>query len=480
MGIRLYEHQSFSFHAGDQEEILRSLASWTVPSPFFEKLESLKTKAFNNSSNRFVVDKKESTFQVKADYCIGMDWLGSTEEYIYVEPKINKATARIFDDATNNENEEESLTNDDQKSPELLELDYLKMLFQVTAIKESSLEANNLLQIDWTAKHIKIEQKDDKLTPFLVIQFLQSLKSIVKKGLKKNYYKTTENLSNKVKGKILIGSHIKQNVFKNKLTNTYCEYQIFGENHVENRFLKKVLHFVITYVENHKLLFDHNYVILQQAISYCRPAFEQISDICTDTEIKSTKKNPFYKDYEDALEMGCYILKRFAYNISNATTQSITTPPFWIDMPRLFELYVYSKMIEHNSEYKKEIHYQFSTYGNALDILVAKPNHQMVIDAKYKLIYGGGHLHQDIRQVAGYARLNKVRKQLNVTDDSTIDCLIIYPDMENGIEKLTLETIMENRSPITAYHKVYKLGVKLPTIQNDRKSNVDYKYYKGE
>lgn len=91
----------------------------------------------------------------------------------------------------------------------------------------------------------------------------------------------------------------------------------------------------------------------------------------------------------------------------------------------------------------------------------------MVIDAKYKLHYKSGHLHEDIRQVAGYARLNKVREKLQVTDDRNIDCLIIYPDMENGLDVLSLENIKENRLPIQAYFNVFKLGVKLPFILED-------------
>lgn len=133
-------------------------------------------------------------------------------------------------------------------------------------------------------------------------------------------------------------------------------------------------------------------------------------------------------------------------------------------MPRLFEMYVFSKMIEDNPDSKRDILYQFSTYGNALDILVSKDGYQMVIDAKYKLHYQNSHLHQDIRQVAGYARLNKVRDKLNVTDDSNVDCLIIYPDIKNGTDDFTLVNIIDKREPIKVYHKVYKLGVKLPLI----------------
>ena len=121
-------------------------------------------------------------------------------------------------------------------------------------------------------------------------------------------------------------------------------------------------------------------------------------------------------------------------------------------------------MIENNSDLKKGIHYQFSTYGNALDILVSSDKYQMVIDAKYKLKYKKGHLHEDIRQVAGYARLKKVRNKLNIQDDKTIDCLIIYPDMENGIDNFSLDNIQQSKQEIQAYYKVYKLGVKLPLI----------------
>lgn len=70
---------------------------------------------------------------------------------------------------------------------------------------------------------------------------MQTLKTIVRKCLKKNYYKVQENLNNRIKGKILVGQHIKQNIYKNRFTTTYCEYQVFGENHVENCFLNKVL-----------------------------------------------------------------------------------------------------------------------------------------------------------------------------------------------------------------------------------------------
>lgn len=465
MGIRLSEHKSFFIRLKQPDiEMSDNLEELSLLSFDFEKYKNITSKAYNNSSYRFLFEKKEDAYEIKADYCIGIDWLGQTGKYLYVEPKINNVSIQSFINKL--ESEDDSSFEEPNALNKPYELDYLNMLLQVTSVTESNQEVQDLVQIDWEADQISIEQKDDKLTPFLVIRFLQALKSIVRKGLKKNYYKVQENLNNRVKGKILVGQHIKQNVFKNRLTSTFCEYQVFGEDHLENRFLKKVLKFVISYVENNKILLSNNYNIIQQTINYCRPTFELISDDVKETELKHIKYNPFYREYKDALQIGNHILKRFAYNITQTSEQRVKTPPFWIDMPRLFELYVFSKMVEHNPLSKKEIHYQFSTYGNSLDILVSESENQMVIDAKYKLHYNNSHLHNDIRQVAGYARLNKVRQKLKIKDDRNIDCLIIYPDMENGEIDLSLENINHKKQEIKAYHKVYKLGVKLPWIKD--------------
>ncbi len=81
----------------------------------------------------------------------------------------------------------------------------------------------------------------------------------------------------------------------------------------------------------------------------------------------------------------------------------------------------------------------------------------MIIDAQYKMHYRSSHIHQDIRQVAGYARLNKVYKELKKPEDSTemIDCLIIYPEVGDLPNTYQLE--MGNRKTIEAYKKVFKV-----------------------
>lgn len=245
----------------------------------------------------------------------------------------------------------------------------------------------------------------------------------------------------------------------------------------------KRISFLSSYVDNHSILFKANQQDVRNLISYCRPAFELIGEEVEMYQLKHLKANPFFKEYKEAIKTGQYILKRFAYNITHTTEQKVETPPFWIDMPRLFELYVYHQLLKANPERKDHLHYQFSTYGNALDLLIAAEKGSIVVDMKYKLHYKHGHIHEDIRQVSGYARLNTVRKECKITDDSNINCLIIYPKVDDAdlvdysldsISELLkigedkekmIEKDIENVYSIKPYYKVFKLGVTLPMIK---------------
>ncbi len=55
----------------------------------------------------------------------------------------------------------------------------------------------------------------------------------------------------------------------------------------------------------------------------------------------------------------------------------------------------------------------------------------MVIDAKYKPVYEDSRVIDDIRQISGYARLEKVYQKLGLDgSNELIDCLIIYPSLD--------------------------------------------------
>ena len=370
---------------------------------------------------------------LQAGYYVGILWLIKQQKYVYIAPKMNYREDGV-------------------------EIDFLKMLLDIYTADIEVKHTQDLIKIYWKEPQITIEQQKDFLTPFLIVQFLQLLKHIVRKGLKKSYYKEEENLCSRIKGKIQIGKHLKQNIFKNKRTSHVCQYQVFGVDSIENRFLKKVLQFVISFKNTHSTLFAGNEAAIDELITYCTPYFELISEEFNVETLKNITINPFFKEYKEAIEIGKHILKRFSYNITETTQQKVAIPHFWIDMPKLFELYVYVKLQEQFG--REAVTYHLTADYTELDFLLNTPTQKMVIDAKYKPIYEDSRVIEDIRQVSGYARLEKVYKRLGLEDSNElIDCLIIYPSLEEN-----RAFNLENKSKISEYRNIYKLGVSIPLI----------------
>ena len=479
MGIILKEHVSRKLIITKEKSLFESEREKHLFCSSDQPTEILQRTFKKERGKEYFCFKKHLTSEKEitlySDYYVGVDWLTKDKSrYIQVEPKLNSKVLESFEKVSKEDNEnisENEIQQRNKKAKEEIEtsskdyeIDVIGMLMQIMSSSEVSKHTNNLLLIDWEDKEIEITQKQDLLTPFLVVQFLNLLKEITRKGLKKSYYKKQENLRNRVKGKILVGEQIKQNIFKNRLTNTVCEYQVFGEDSLENRFLKKVFIFCTNYVENHDIYFKGKNDI-SWFINYIRPSFEHIGTDINIQEIRNYKHNPFFKEYKEAIKIGQQILKRFSYNITKTTEEKISTPPFWIDMPKMFELYVYAQLLKDNPELNADnFNYQFSTNGNALDFLICTSGKKIVVDTKYKLKYNYSQIHEDIRQVAGYARLNKVRNQSPLSSDE-VPCLIIYPKpIETEVNtKLVLNNLPVEK--INAYHEVYKIGINLPIIK---------------
>lgn len=391
----------------------------------------------------YTIVKKEERYFLNTSYCIGVGWLDE-KSAIYIAPKLNS------------KNPKEEMN--------LVEVDYIKMLFVSLKYLENSNEMNDLFEIKWDKPEIEINQTQDLLTPLLVIQYLTLLQTIVRKGLKKSYYKVENNLNSRVKAKVLVGKTIKQNILKNKQLYTYCQYDEFGVNGLENRLLKKALVFVKRYLPTFDKI-NHN-DFTTDLFNYITPAFENISEEVELNEIKNSKNNAFYKEYAEATRLAKLILKRFGYNISNVEKQTIFTPPFWIDMSKLFEYYVLGLL---KKQYPKngDVKFQVNCHNaHEIDFLLNSGDLKFVIDAKYKpkYKYKKNIDTEDFRQISGYARLKKVYDELKQNDYSkSIDCLVIYPDLE--IQKNDLSNLIIDMNKIDKYIGFYKIGVSLPIIK---------------
>ena len=249
---------------------------------------------------------------------------------------------------------------------------------------------------------------------------------------------------------------------KNKLLNTYYSFDEFGFNNLENKVLKKTLNFIQRYLPTLKNLKVDDY--LANKYNYINPAFQFVDDNVEINELKNLKSNVFYREYDEALRLAKIILNKFGYNITNVNNnESVSVPPFWIDMSLMFELYVYDKL---KTKYKNEIQFQFNGYGTYLDFLITKKGEEQIIDAKYKTIYHSAYDIDNIRQLSGYARDTRVLKELGFTQEEQLSrvlkCLIIYPDNSKSLELKDNE-----ESEISEFVNFYKQPIRLPLMDDN-------------
>ena len=414
------------------------------PERYSEKLE-----ACSNLHNEITVPRGRGncpclTYTIKGEelsyqtsYFIGLDWIVENKIAAYVKPKMDN---------------------------DIDQINYISMLMYALNNIDNHKHLTDLIHINFERPHIEIEETNDELSLFIIIEYLCLLRNLVQGGLKRDYYIVDENLNSRIKGKILIGQDVKTNRVKGTPTNTFCRYQYYGYDNEENRILKKAFMFACKAIERRHM---ENDASLSSIINYIKPAFKGVKDAIEISRIKKYKPNPLYPEYRDCLRLALMLLRRYSYNIKptyRGGKHIVATPPYWIDMSKLFELYVYQKLNENfprarGIQYHEHINYQ------ELDILFNNDNHtKYVIDTKYKPRYEDGRLSMyDIRQVCGYARMSKVYEILEFNRDQIIPALIIYPSMQGN--DLIPETLEQKIEPDDRYINVYKLGIKLPTIK---------------
>lgn len=397
MNIEIKEHQNLYL-----DEEFKKLSEEQK-----EKIEKQKSELFQK--NKYSENKNKNS--IYGAYFIGADWLIENELALFVNPKIEN-------------------------------LDYLK-IFSI-CLDEINKDKREIFDFDLDKKFIPANGLEIDITLFLIIHFIYLLEKIVKRGLKRDYIRIEENLSSKIKGKIAFANHLKKNVMMGREDRVFCNYQEHSVDCLENQVLKKALVFCQHYLAQ-KLTGDKKETLkgINQKLVFCKSAFGQVSDIKQISQIKHFKVNKLYRDYDKALKIAKIILKRFGYNIQESSKKETKTPPFWIRMDLLFELYVLVKL---KKQYGKEIEYQVTTKGHEVDFIKKDKDEKIIIDAKYKNKYMVGKEEKDdIRQVSGYARNESILKRLgipkNEIENTVVDCLIVYPK-KDGIEYFKSEKLL--------------------------------------
>ncbi len=387
---------------------------------------------------------------LRASFYIGASWLKKDELAVVVTPKM----------------------------PNINFVDMFVAALEVDTRNESDYFAK-CYGIQFDEPTIEADARLSQLTPMLVLHYVEVLHRLATRGLRRSYITREENLKAKVKGRIMLGRHLRQNVFQQRVDRVFCQYQEFTDDTPENRLLKRALLFAEQFIDGksglrHKIENTN----IPKHLRQLKSKFEHISDDIEPYQIQHLSTNKLFRDYREAIRVAKMLLRRFDYSIAKAASEPQKTPPFWIDMARLYEMWVYSKL---DAAYPNQIEFQVPGHcKTAVDFI--KKDESLIMDTKYKPHYENSNrgIIDDIREISGYARDRKILKRLNI-EEQEVKCVIIYPEPINFVkdDDLTEEDnaeiandtceeasfigdLIPQSSEIKWFRNFYKISVKLP------------------
>lgn len=381
---------------------------------------------------------------LRASYYIGATWLVKDEATVVVVPKMSN-------------------------------INFMEMFITALAVDTNS-EANYFSKcygIDFDAPKILVDKRLCQLTPLLLLHYITLLEKLVKQGLKKGYVNQEENLNSKIRGQIYVPAHIQKNICIQREDRTYCRFQEYTEDILENRLLKKALVFASRAISCYKSFGEYRKK-LQNRLNSLMAAFANVSENVEVHQIPRVSHNKLFRNYSEAIKVAKMVLRHFDYSIKKAEESDdpaqYEASPFWIDMPSLFELYVYSKL---NRKYDSLVKFQVQGNGGVCDFIKvasAKDDSRYIMDAKYKPYYTGESpiKWDDIQEISGYARDKKILDNIGWTNSAEVPpCIVIFPEYENdgdvvGATRDDLD--LSHMAEVAGYTNFYKIAVKVPRL----------------
>ena len=378
---------------------------------------------------------KEPKYLGICDYCasyyIGASWLVKNELAVIVTPKLkNIDFVTMFLAALEVDTKKES--------------DYFAQCYGIQ-FDEPTIETNEQL---------------NQLTPLLVLHFISLLERLVNRGLKKDYVIREENLKTKVKGRLLFTKHLQKNVFQQRSDRVFCQFQEYTDDIPENRLLKKALLFADRIIGNYESLeVQSSYFEIQSRLSKLKNRLDGISDEIEPYQVQKLSTNKLFKEYKDAIRVAKMLLRRYDYSISEASQEQHSTPPFWIDMARLYEMWVFSNL--QKKSINEVLFQERGFYGRQIADFVIREE-KMILDAKYKPDYQNKSFVDinDIREISGNARDESLLP--DISEEYSPRCVILYPGSEFELLPESEKLFCEQGIKIQHYRNFYKISIALP------------------
>lgn len=317
----------------------------------------------------------------------------------------------------------------------------------------------------------------DDITLLQVAVYLSSLSKFCQRDLRQGFSHIRENMTGRVKGRILIEENIRKNTVRGRSDRIACEYTRMTIDTPENRILKAALSRCYRYIRQAGI---KHYDTLSMWTRQCEAALAEVSLVqVTDNDFRHIRYSGLMQRYRHVHGLGRMIIKRIRTDSQGDLLddkQSVTLP-FYLNMWMLFEHYVGVQLQKTGLNFIPQKSYPFSfelpesmNEDNVTDVragsLTIRPDYisikdGIVVDAKYKCITSELKEEEQNLKFKGFA--------VNVSpSNSDIYQLIAYSVLlssEHGVpfKKAIIMApgIPGENKQIDSYEKLVELGAKL-------------------
>jgi 5-methylcytosine-specific restriction endonuclease McrBC regulatory subunit McrC len=319
--------------------------------------------------------------------------------------------------------------------------------------REKDMEAIDRNEIFYFFENEKPLKVDDRISNensiIMVTVFLTLLRLLCKKPLMGKMVKSEENLTGKVKGKIVIEKNIRLNTMHGRNDRFYCRYLQFTDDIIENQILKEALNkakrFIFDYLgDNSKD--NNNYTSM---ISYCSNSLRHISNVkCTGSDCKGLKFTGCYSYYRPVISIAQMVLNDISIESNGEVSTTGYIIPYAISMEKLFEVYVRAYLKNNGIQSYK---------SNAKSGIVLKK-----FDDKTEVFVDEEGLSNPGKYISGSIKPDLILDNKDTGETVVID--VKYKDYTNGDSR-------DDRLQLLAYSMMMNadnVGIILPT-QNEEK-----------
>lgn len=180
------------------------------------------------------------------------------------------------------------------------------------------------------------------------LSFVMRLYQLCRRQLKPQMTQWEQNLNGRVKGKIAFKSHLQNNVLRGREHQVYCRYNLHTTDNIENRILKAALHKAKGILDRFYRHDRRGNGELASRIAYCQYALRDVSETAVSLrDFAAVRTTGYYAYYKPVISMAKLLFQNTYAGVSEEESGArVGVLPFSINMQKLFEVYVYSKLKE--------------------------------------------------------------------------------------------------------------------------------------